>query len=120
MTAIALDAATPAARFQAGDRVRVQLRDPPGHVRTPRYLRGKHGVVLRALGAFAFPEELAYGRPGLPRQTLYMVRFALGEVWAGRAAETTGADPAFAPGDTLTADIYESWLDPDPGDLGTA
>ena len=96
-------------RFKTGDRVRVQLRNPPGHIRTPWYLRGKRGEVLRDFGAFPFPEELAYGRSGLPSQFLYMVRFAMTEVWHADPATT-----AFAPGDGVTADIYDAWLDPEP------
>ena len=48
---------------------------PPGHVRTPHYLRGQRGVVESIAGHFANPEELAYGRDGLPRRALYRVRF---------------------------------------------
>jgi len=33
-------------------RIRVRAMFPPGHVRTPFYLRGKTGYVERALGPF--------------------------------------------------------------------
>ena len=33
------------ATFTAGDRVRVRRADPPGHLRTPYYVRGLAGVV---------------------------------------------------------------------------
>ena len=39
------DAVNP--RFAVGDRVRVQRMRPPGHNRSPRYLRGVEGVVQR-------------------------------------------------------------------------
>ena len=45
------------------ERVRVRSLMPPGHVRAPAYLRGKTGVIERALGEFGNPEQLAYGLP---------------------------------------------------------
>ena len=50
------------AEFAPGDRVRVRADHPPGHIRTPFYLRGRVGEIERVLGAFANPEELAFGR----------------------------------------------------------
>ena len=83
-------------------RVRVKHLIPPGHVRTPHYLRGKCGVIERHLGAFPNPEDLAYGleAPTLP---LHRVRFTMAELW-GSAAEH--------PNDTLDAEIYDHWLEP--------
>ena len=49
------------ARFQPGDRVRIEDRDPPVHNRVPRYVRGRIGVIERVCGAFGQPELLAYG-----------------------------------------------------------
>lgn len=83
------------------ERVRVKSMMPPGHVRTPAYLRGKTGVIERALGAFGDPEEQAYGRIGGTRD-LYRVRFTMAEIWGDRAE---------APGDTLDAEIYDHWLE---------
>src|SRR5262249_34825572 len=51
------------AKFKSGEQVRVRAAFPPGHVRTPFYIRGKSGVVERVLDAFPNPEELAFG-PG--------------------------------------------------------
>ena len=82
--------------------VRVKPMMPPGHVRTPMYLRDKIGVIERSLGAFPNPEDLAYGNTAqaLP---LHRVRFTMAQVW--------GAD-AEAPNDTLDAEIYEHWSEP--------
>ncbi len=91
------------ARFTAGNRVAVRRAYPPGHVRTPYYVRGKAGVVERVLAEFPNPEELAYGRSGLPKQWLYRVRFPLAEVWP---------DYAGPPGDTVDVEIYQHWLEP--------
>lgn len=83
------------------ERVRVRAMMPPGHVRAPAYLRGKTGEVERVLGAFANPEQLAYGLPAA-RKTLYRVRFSMAELW-GDAAEH--------PGDVVEAEIYDHWLE---------
>ena len=90
-------------RFAVGDTVRVLTGDPPGHIRTPSYVRGKTGVVEQRWGEFRNPEELAFGKPGLPKRPLYLIRFRQAEVWPGYKG------PA---GDTLAADIYEHWLEP--------
>lgn len=89
-------------RFAPGDRVRVRSAHPPGHVRTPWYVRGKPGVVARVLGEYPNPEELAYGRDGLPALPLYEVRFDQRDLWPGYAGAVR---------DTLDVDVYEHWLD---------
>jgi hypothetical protein len=88
------------------ERVRVKQMIPPGHVRTPYYLRGKTGEVERKLGPFGNPEQLAYG-VAADRETLYRVRFTMAEVW-GPDCEN--------PDDTLDAEIYAHWLTPADGD----
>ena len=89
--------------FAAGAAVRVKDDWPetrgPVHIRTPHYLRGMRGTVVRQLGAFANPEELAFARPASTR-ALYHVRFEQPAVWQeGRA------------GDELVVEIYEHWLE---------
>ncbi|GIT92509.1 hypothetical protein JANAI62_29670 [Jannaschia pagri] len=84
-----------------GTAVRVRALMPPGHVRTPAYLRGKTGVVERVLGPFGNPEQLAYGHATTPLP-LYRVRFHLSDLWPDAAAST----------DTLDAEIYAHWLEP--------
>jgi hypothetical protein len=93
-------------RFQPGDRVQVRRAYPPGHVRTPWYIRGHAGVVERLCGAYPNPEELAYARKGLPAQPLYRVRFLQREVWP---------DYAGRPDDTVDIEIYQHWLEPAGG-----
>lgn len=83
-------------------RVRVRAWAPPGHVRTPWYLRGRVGEVERALREFPNPEALAYGQPAA-KVPLFRVRFTMAEVW-GDAAER--------PEDTVDAEIYGHWLEP--------
>ena len=47
-----------------------------GHVRAPAYLRGKTGVIERALGAFRNPEKLAYGLPAEEQAIVAMAQRA--------------------------------------------
>lgn len=97
-------------RFKAGDKVVVKNEYRPGHLRTPAYLRGKHGVILRDYGAWPNPEELAYGKDGLPAKTNYWVQFRMDEIWGGNGS--------YGPNDTVAAEIYEQWLDPDSVSAG--
>ena len=65
-------AAPPTARRSMAERVRVRAMMPPGHVRTPAYLRGKRGVIERELGAVAQPRAAGLrparrDTPALPR-----------------------------------------------------
>jgi nitrile hydratase subunit beta len=89
------------AGLPVGERVRVRATFPPGHVRTPAYIRGKTGIVERVLAVFPDPEERAFGRPGLPGRRLYRVRFPQREVWPEYAGSSA---------DTVDIEIYEQWL----------
>lgn len=93
------------ARLEAGDRVRIASVHPPGHRRTPFYIRGKEGVIERACGEFANPEELGHGFDGLPKKRLYRVRFKQTDLWT---------DYRGGPADTVDVDVYEHWLQPLP------
>ena len=90
--------------FANGTRVHVKDDWPetrgPAHVRTPHYLRGRDGVVVRALGAFPNPEDLAFARPAA-NKTLYHVAFDQPPVWQEGKA-----------GDELLVELYEHWLEP--------
>jgi hypothetical protein len=72
----------------------------PCHIRTPHYLRGATGTVLRELGAFPNPEDLAFARPA-PVLKLYHVAFDPATIWP---------DAAF--GGELVVEIFEPWLEP--------
>ena len=89
-------------RFNVGDPVRVRLAFPPGHIRTPFYIRGCVGEVERICGAFPNPEELAQMRSGEPKQPLYRVRFRQKDVWP----DYRGADA-----DVVEVEIYQHWLE---------
>ena len=94
---------TPSPDFEIGDRVTVRSAWPPGHVRTPAYIRGHSGMIVASLGAYPNPEELAYRRPGLPAPMLYRVRFNQRDVWPDYRGPMT---------DTLDIEIYNHWLEP--------
>ena len=90
------------ARFKAGERVKVLKAFPPGHIRTPYYIRGQVGEIERICGAFPNPEELAQMRSGLPAQPLYRVRFRQKDVWP---------DYSGNPADVLEVEIFQHWLE---------
>ena len=91
-------------RFKVGDPVRVIELQELRHIRTPFYLRGKEGVVESVRGKFKNPEQLAYGKDGLPKVNLYSVEFDLAHVWNDR--------PTPAGVNKIQADIFEHWLQP--------
>jgi nitrile hydratase len=93
----------PLRRFKVGERVAVKASYPPGHRRTPHYIRGKRGVIERVCGTIANPEELAYGFDGEPKRVLYRVRFRQHELWP----DYSGPER-----DALELEIYEHWLEP--------
>ena len=87
----------------SGTPVRVKLDWPetrgPCHIRTPHYLRGHQGVVVRHLGNFPSPEALAFRRPAeiLP---LYHVRFPMAGLWPDQHGNNS-----------VLVELYESWLE---------
>jgi len=89
--------------FAPGQAVRVKdewpERSGPVHIRTPHYLRGVAGEVVRRLGDFPNPEDLAFGRPATPRP-LYHVRFDTSDIWPGEARN-----------EVLLVEIYDHWLE---------
>lgn len=95
-----------AARFKAGDAVRVHTENlatawAKPHLRTPGYIFGKAGTVERLCGTYDNPELLAIGLKG-PAQPLYRVRFKNVDVWP----EYVGH-----PNDTVDVEVYQPWLD---------
>lgn len=92
-------------RFGPGARVLVRDDWPetrgPCHIRTPHYLRGEQGTVVRHLGDFPNPEDLAFARPA-PERPLYHVRFDMPGLWHGEGQA----------GDELLVEIFEHWLEP--------
>jgi nitrile hydratase len=89
--------------LQAGDAVQILPTNPPGHRRTPYYIRGKNGVIERTCGEFPNPEELGHGFDGLPKKQLYRVRFRQRDLWPSYTGNES---------DTVDVDVYEHWVVP--------
>ena len=89
--------------FRPGDAVHVRYADPPGHIRTPWYIRGRSGVIERLCGNYGNPEELAFNRSGLPQQPLYRVRFRQRDLWPDYSGTAQ---------DTVEVEVYQHWLEP--------
>jgi nitrile hydratase len=90
--------------FRVGDRVRARNHQPTGHTRLPAYARSRRGVVARAYPACVLPDTNAHLLGENP-EFVYAVRFEGRELW-GECAE---------PGTCVHVDLFESYLDPDPG-----
>ena len=84
-----------------GSHVKIKDISPPGHLRTPKYIRGKNGVIERCLGVFKNPEQLAYSLRA-EEYDLYRVRFKMTELWA---------DYSDNPNDTLDAEVFAHWIE---------
>ena len=100
-------AGLPSDGFSPGETVRVKDDWPetrgPAHIRTPHYLRGHMGRVVRPLGAYPNPEDLAFARPAANR-ALYHVTFPMRDIWPeGNAGQPNG--------DALLVELYEHWLE---------
>ena len=91
-------------RFRPGDLIMARNMNPVGHTRLPRYVRGKHGVVQRDHGVFAFPDANAHGKGHKP-QHVYSVRFTARELWGGQASDR----------DCLYIDLWDDYMDRHPG-----
>lgn len=81
-------------RFTIGDRVKVKLDNPLGNPRTPRYIRGKDGVIAEIHGVIYNPRDHRDIYP-----PLYRVKFPVREVFG------TFSD------DSLWIDLHEEWLE---------
>ena len=80
-------------KFGLGDSVVVRAENPAGNPRTPRYVRGKRGIIVDVHGIL----ENARDHRGR-YSPLYTVRFELCELSACQ-------DP-----DSIWVDVHEEWL----------
>ena len=83
----------PNSKYKVGDAVMVACENPTGNPRTPKYIRGKRGVVALAHGRL----ENSRDHRGI-HDPLYTVKFDLSEV-------STCHDQ-----DTIWVDVHEEWL----------
>lgn len=96
--------ATPA--FAVGQTVRTRLPAcnravPGGHTRLPAYAAGHTGRIEIVHGAHVFPDTNAHGLGECP-EPLYAVTFLSSDLW----------DVAEHPDDTVTLDLWQSYLEP--------
>ncbi len=90
-------------RFRPEQRVRARNMHPRGHIRLPRYTRGKRGTVVRDHGIFALQDTDVNGQSlGDPPQHGYTVRFTARELWGDEAHER----------DAVYVDLWEDYLEP--------
>jgi nitrile hydratase subunit beta len=80
--------------FKVGDRVTVKPDNPAGNPRTPKYIRGKSGVVVEVHGVIS---NLNDHRGLYP--PLYTVAFDVKDVFGGMSP------------DKLRVDLHEDWLE---------
>jgi hypothetical protein len=80
-------------KFKIGDAVFVAAENPAGNPRTPKYIRGKRGIIGAVHGVLENPRD----HRGL-YQPLYTVRFDLSEVSSCRDQ------------DSVWVDVHEEWL----------
>lgn len=80
-------------KFKAGEAVVVARENPAGNPRTPKYIRGKRGVIGLVHGTL----ENVRDHRGI-HQPLYTVRFDLSEV------TSSGGQ------DSIWVDVHEEWL----------
>lgn len=80
-------------KFKIGDPVMVASENPTGNPRTPKYIRGKRGVIGLVHGVL----ENVRDHRGI-HPSLYTVRFDLSEV-------STCHDQ-----DSIWVDVHEEWL----------
>jgi hypothetical protein len=80
-------------KFKIGDAVVVAAENPIGNPRTPKYIRGKRGIVGAVHGRLENPRD----HRGI-YQPLYTVRFDLSEVSPCRDQ------------DSIWVDVHEEWL----------
>jgi nitrile hydratase beta subunit len=90
-----------APRYKVGDKVRTRNIHPQTHTRLPRYLRGHLGEIVHLHGTHVFPDTNAHGKGEAP-QPLYTVRFSARDIWG----------EAHHPRDSISADLWESYLEP--------
>lgn len=80
-------------KYKIGDAVMVASENPSGNPRTPRYIRGKRGVIGLVHGVL----ENIRDHRGI-HKPLYTVKFELSELSSGHDT------------DTIWVDVHEEWL----------
>ncbi len=90
------------AKFRVGDKVIARNLNPSGHIRLPRYVRGRRGVIRADQGVYVLADASAHDGPA-HSQHVYSVSFEGRELWG---ADGTGRERVYI-------DLWEDYLAPD-------
>lgn len=101
-TAVAAGAPEPP-RFAPGSAVAVKPDAPATHSRTPRYVRGRRGVVQALRGRSVCPEQRVEEPVHRVAQQIYSVRFEASELWGVQGLSRC----------PVMLDLWEGALQPD-------
>jgi nitrile hydratase beta subunit-like protein len=90
------------AKFKVGERIKIAEKFPVGHYRTPTYVRGKQGIIIKNLGRYINPETEAFGKNAGDKIWYYMVQFFQKDLWENYTGQVT---------DVLEIEIFENWIE---------
>lgn len=89
--------------FKTGDEIKISMRFPVGHFRTPNYIRGKRGLIEAVIEPAAINnEDEGFGRNAGVRRHYYRIAIPLSELWPGYAGSKK---------DGLRIEVCETWLE---------
>ena len=89
--------------FKTGDEIKISMRFPIGHFRTPNYIRGKRGLIEAVIEPPAINnEDEGFGRNAGVKRHYYRIAIPLSELWPGYAGSRN---------DGLRIEVFETWLE---------
>jgi hypothetical protein len=101
---------------------RVRWRKP--HLRIPGYIHGCKGIIDAYLGHYRDPFLLAYRSGGdnsvHPKMHLYRVLFFINDIEKSRYYSEQTNEKDVNSGDSVSVDIFETWLENSPVDSNTS
>lgn len=90
-------------RWPVGATLRVRPISRPGHSRTPGFIEGHTGVVVRDWGDFPDPEALARGQRDAPWVGVYLLEFDPAVLWPHDSPR---------PAHRVLVDVFSPYLQP--------
>jgi len=89
--------------FKTGDEIKISMRFPIGHFRTPNYIRGKRGLIEAVIEPPAINnEDEGFGRNAGVKRHYYRIAIPLSELWPGYTGSRN---------DGLRIEVFETWLE---------
>ena len=89
-------------KYKIGDLVRISIKFPIVHYRTPMYMRGKTVEIVRNLGKYINPEEEAFGKNAGDKIWCYMIKLPTMQLWPNYQGQAI---------DEHQIEVFESWLE---------